>query len=103
MKVKVNIGGHYTYSPRAVVIDASDVHELSRILLTATDEDGDPLKFEIEVLAAKTADADANPEMYSALRAFVAAVEDDGEPLPGTKWYRELTAARAALAKAVAA
>lgn len=45
----------------------------------------------------------AAPELYSALRAFVAAVEDDVEPLPGTKWYLELTAARAALAKAVAA
>lgn len=43
----------------------------------------------------------AAPELYDALRAFVTAIEADSEPLPGTRWHRELMAARAALAKAV--
>lgn len=53
-------------------------------------------------MAANASVISAVPAMYSALRMFVAAVENDVEPLPGTKWYRELTAARAALAKAEA-
>jgi len=43
----------------------------------------------------------AAPELYEALQVFVATVEDDGEPLPGTRWHREWEAGRAALAKAV--
>lgn len=36
----------------------------------------------------------------NALQAFVDAVEDDGAPLPGTKFFAEYTAAKSVIARA---
>lgn len=43
----------------------------------------------------------AAPDLLEALAGFIAAVEDDGEPTPGTRWHAEYVAARAAIAKAI--
>ena len=43
----------------------------------------------------------ASPRLLSALQSFVAAVEDDGEPAPGTRWHREYAEAKAALSAAL--
>src|SRR5690606_23383477 len=45
----------------------------------------------------------ATPDLLAALQSFVAAVEDDGEPMPGARWHAECVAARAAIAKAAGA
>lgn len=46
-----------------------------------------------------TAPPPSPPEMQEFIRAFVSAVEDDGEPAPGTRWHREYTTARVLLAR----
>lgn len=42
----------------------------------------------------------AAPDLLEALVGFTAAVEDDGEPVPGTRWHAGYVAARAAIARA---
>ena len=45
----------------------------------------------------------AAQEMLEALAGFIAAVEDDGDPLPGTRFYAEYVAGKAAFDKALGA
>lgn len=42
----------------------------------------------------------AAPDLLTFAETFIARIEDDGEPTPGTRWHAEYVAARAAIAKA---
>lgn len=42
----------------------------------------------------------AAPDLLAFAETFLARIEDDGEPTPGTRWHAEYVAARAAVAKA---
>lgn len=50
-----------------------------------------------EELAVRGQQACGSAAVVDALEKFVSAVLDDGEPIEGTRWYAQYTAARAAL------
>ncbi len=42
----------------------------------------------------------AAPDLLAFAKTFLARIEDDGEPTPGTRWHAEYVAAKALIAKA---
>ena len=80
-----------TYGPAGTIGDAP----IAKVIDKAPHwENSYPVESNARLIAA-------SPDLLTALSAFIEAAEDDGEPLPGTRFYAGYVAGKAALAKAL--
>ena len=66
--------------------------------------DGDSVVCEFPDRLGAAVDADARliaaaPDLLAFAETFLARIEDDGEPTPGTRWHAEYVAAKALIAR----